>query len=155
MIECEVIDLEPENAMAKRGEILVSELPTFFGQAFHQVAAVIQDQGAVATGPPFGYYPRMPTETVVVEAGFPVAVPLEVSDEVHPLVLPGGPAVVAEHVGPYEAMAQTYAELQSWIADHGLQAGESVWEVYLTDPDAEPDQNKWRTRIVWSLRSTP
>jgi hypothetical protein len=26
-----------------------------------------------------------------------------------------------------------------------------VWEVYLSQPQAEPDPSTWRTRIVWPL----
>ena len=145
------MDLEPQIAAAVRGELPVSELPSFFGRAFTAVWAAVEEAGASVAGPPFGYYPSMPTDVVVVEAGFPVSTRIEPSGEVHPLELPGGRAVVTVHVGPYETMAQTYTELQQWMADQGFQPAGAAWECYLSDPQTEPDPAKWNTRIVWPV----
>lgn len=65
--------------------------------------------------------------------------------------LPGGRAVVGIHVGPFDSLASTYQELLAWVAAEGLELAVGMWEVYLTDPSAEPDPSRWRTRIVWPL----
>jgi effector-binding domain-containing protein len=98
----------------------------------------------------------MPTDVVVVEAGFPTATPVEAGDGVHTVTLPGGSAVVAEHIGPYETMEQTYGDLQDWMTEQGLTPRAGPWESYLTDPSAEPDPARWRTLITWpvSTRAT-
>lgn len=36
--------------------------------------------------------------------------------------------------------------------DAALEAAGAPWEVYVTDPGAEPDQSKWRTDIFFPLR---
>src|SRR6476661_8710661 len=36
-----------------------------------------------------------------------------------PSTLPGGPAAMTTHVGPYEAMEPAYAALASWVDDQG------------------------------------
>lgn len=147
----EIVDLEPQETIAVRGDVAFADLPAFLAKAFHEAAVAAEACGLEIVGPPFGFYPEMPTETVVVEAGFPVAGPAETQGNAHRLVLPGGRAVRATHVGPYETMEQTYRDLQSWMARHGLQPAVGMWECYLSDPQVEHDPAAWRTTIVWPL----
>lgn len=152
MVDCDVVTIEPQQAAAVRGELPVDQLPTLFDRAFHLVLEVVQAQGLDVTGPPFGFYPRMPGETVEVAAGFPVSGPIVPTGEVTALVLPGGRAATAIHVGSYDGLAQTYHELTAWLQSHGLEGGTQMWESYLSDPATEPDPAKWRTQITWPLR---
>jgi effector-binding domain-containing protein len=76
---------------------------------------------------------------------------VEPRGDAHRLVLPGGRAVEAVHVGPYETMTQTYETLQAWMSENDLVPGVGMWECYLSDPEAEPDPANWRTKIVWPL----
>lgn len=147
----EIVELEPQEAIAVRGEVAFADLPQFFQRAFAEAAEAAESCGLEITGPPFGFYPEMPTETVAVEAGFPVSAQAKSYGTAHRLVLPGGRAVQAMHVGPYDTMERTYGVLQSWMAEHGLLPAAGVWECYLSDPGSEPDQAKWRTKIVWPV----
>ena len=151
MAEFEIVDLVEQPALAVRGEVPVEGLGEFFGRAFGEVMAVVEAAGVEIVDAPFGYYPAMPTEVVTVEAGLPVSAPVEASGDVHPLVLPGGRAVVGVHVGPYDSLEATYTELTSWMAARGLTPAGTMWESYLSDPEAEPDPATWRTRITWPI----
>ena len=42
-------------------------------------------------------------------------------------------------MGPYDALRQTWAALTEWMSSQGLQPAGAPWEVYVTDPGAEPD----------------
>jgi len=147
----EVVELDPQDAIAVRGNVVNTDLPSFFERAFATVAAAVESSGAEIVGPPFGFYPEMPTANVVVEAGFPVSKPVEGVADAHPLVLPGGRVVQAVHVGPYETMEETYVELQSWMDQQGLRPAVGMWECYLSDPRTEPDPATWRTKIIWPI----
>lgn len=147
----ELVELEPQEAIAVRGEVPMAELPAFFGRAFADAARAAQASGVQIVGPPFGFYPGMPSDTVVVEAGFPVSGPARADGEAHPFTLPGGRAARVVHVGPYDTMERTYAQLQSWMAAEGLRPAAGMWESYLSDPETEPDPATWRTLIVWPL----
>lgn len=151
-LAAEIVELSPQNAIAVRGDVSVADLPEFFERAFSAAGAAAEACGVEITGPPFGFYPEMPTETVAVEAGFPVSAPVETVGDVHALVLPGGQAVQATHVGPYETMEKTYADLQVWMAERGLHPAREMWECYLSDPRSEPDPTTWRTTIIWPIR---
>jgi len=144
-------ELGEQHALTVHGEVPLSAMPDFFGRAFAAVMAAVEETGAMVEGAPFGYYPSMPTDTVVVEAGFPVREPTSLHGEVHDFVLPGGRAVVAIHVGPYETMEQTYAELQSWMRHRQLVPTVGMWESYLSDPSEQTDPATWETKIVWPL----
>ncbi|HET9732195.1 MAG TPA: GyrI-like domain-containing protein [Acidimicrobiales bacterium] len=147
----EIVELEPQEAIAVRGEVAFDELPAFFERAFRESAEAASASGVDIVGPPFGFYPEMPTETVVVEAGFPVSARPEPHGSAHRLVLPGGRAVRATHVGPYEAMARSYGELRAWMAQQHLEPAVGMWECYLSDPETETDPATWRTQIVWPI----
>ena len=152
MVKCEIIELEPQLTAALGEEVRLSKLPIFFGCAYPKVMAAIEEAGAQIIGPPFGFYPKMPTDSVLVEAGFATSTPVA-SGDVHSLMLPGGPAVSAVHVGPYETMEKTYTEMQKWVTSQGLEVGEAVVEYYLSDPESHPDPKTWETRIVWTLQA--
>lgn len=147
----EIVVLEPQEAIAVRGDVKIADLPAFFERAFHEAAEAVDASGVAIVGPPFGFYPEMPTETVAVEAGFPVSAPAEASGNVHRIVLPGGRAVQAVHVGPFDTMETSYDQLQSWMAEHDLQPAAAMWECYLSDPEVERNPAHWQTRIVWPI----
>lgn len=147
----EIVELNPQNTIAVRGDVPIADLPEFFEQAFSAAASAAEAAGVEIIGPPFGFYPEMPTDTVAVEAGFPVSAPVEAAGDVHALVLPGGRAVQAMHIGPYETMEKTYVDLQAWMSEQRLRPARGMWECYLSDPRSEPDPTTWRTRIVWPL----
>jgi effector-binding domain-containing protein len=142
--------IEPQLAAAIRREIPMAELKETFDTGFSQVMHAITEQGATMAGPPFGYYHRMPRETVDVSIGFPVSTAVQAGD-VEPFDLPGGRAVVVTHVGPYEDLESTYGELMAWVQSEGLKLAKGMWEQYLSDPATEPDPATWRTLIVWPL----
>lgn len=147
----EIVELQPQEAVTVHGDVPMIELPAFFDRAFHEAAEAATTAGVAIVGPPFGYYPRMPAATVVVEAGFPVSAPVADGAGAHRLVLPGGRAAQVLHVGSFATLEQTYADLRTWMAEHGLTPGPVVWECYLSDPATEPDPATWRTQIVWPL----
>lgn len=132
-------------------KVPVKELPQFFQRALGQVYGEIQAQGAQPMGPPFALYFGMPSETIEVEAGFPVTKPVKDAGAVHPGKLPGGTCAHGMHVGPYDTMQETYGELMRWVGEKHLKPHEQMWEVYLSDPQREPDPQTWRTEIFWPV----
>ena len=74
------------------------------------------------------------------------------TDRIQAGELPGGTVATVIHKGPYEGLPQTWAALVEWISAQGLQPAGAPWEVYLTDPGAEPDSSKWRTQIFFPVQ---
>lgn len=147
MTEFTLEEVPAATVATMRRTVPMADLTDFFGTAFHHVAGAVSEAGGRVAGAPFAWYHGMPTDTIDVSAGF------EVVGDVHPtaagvalLERPGGRAAIAMHVGPYDALAQTYGRLLGWLSDQGLEPGPEMWEEYLSPPEGDPAT--WRTRIV-------
>jgi hypothetical protein len=80
-------------------KVPMSALTEFFGRAFGAVMAAAQAQHAQLAGTPFALYRGMPTQTVDVEAGFPVVSNFANTEGVAPGTLPEADAFEAIHFG--------------------------------------------------------
>jgi len=130
----------------------VAELPGWLGRAFSTVAGFLAAQGSHPVGPPFARYHPLGGGRFDVVAGFPVPTPVDPAGDVQALTLPGGPTASTMHVGPYDAMVPGYQAVLAWVAEHGGEVVGDAWEVYLSDPAAQPDPSTWRTEIVQPYR---
>jgi hypothetical protein len=104
------------------------------------------EAGVEVAGPPFARYLAF-EPVIVAEIGCPVWRPAPHVGRVFPGQLPGGRVATILHVGPYDTLAATYDVLQRWLTDAGATPSGPMWEVYWTDPEAEPDPATWRTMI--------
>lgn len=134
-----------------REKVPMNALPEFFGRAYGAVMAAVQNQAVQIAGPPFGRYLSMPTDTVDVEAGFPVAAPFTGSGEVAAGTLPECRAFEATHTGPFDTLNATYDAIQERMKEEGFSPAGSMWEYYLSDPATEPDPATWKTLVVWPV----
>jgi len=123
----------------------LTELPSFLARSFSEVLIAIEEQGATPAGEPSAYYPTVPNGVVEVEVGFPVADRFVAAGDVVPAQLPGGQVVTGVHVGACAGVATAYARPRAWAIANGLRPTNDTWEVYLTDPEGEPNPERWRT----------
>jgi effector-binding domain-containing protein len=152
MVQVEMVRIPSETVAVVRREIPADRLPAFFEEAFDRVAGSLPDAGGHIAGPPFGWYHGLPTKTVDVAAGFPVAGDVHGPDGGVTLTeRPGCRALVAVHVGSYDGLAKTWGEVEAWVEEYSLPLRGDSWEEYLTDPTGDPAT--WRTRVVLPLQS--
>lgn len=135
-----------------RATLTVAEIGPWLGKAYEAVAGLLADRQAGPVGPPFARYHVLSEDRFEVEAGFPASRPIEGEGDVQPSELPGGQVAVTIHTGPYDAMGPAYQALVSWVSQHGGELAGDPWEVYLSDPSAEPDPATWRTEILQPYR---
>ena len=145
------IDLEPRTLLGVHEVVKMADLTEYFGRAFATASAALARQGLTPAGPPLALYHGMPTDTVDVTAGFPVADAAQAGDGIAVTPLPVGPAVSTVYVGPYDGMTRTYDEIAAWLQTEKLTPRPDMWEEYLTDPEENPDPTTWQTRIVFPL----
>jgi effector-binding domain-containing protein len=134
-----------------RGEMDRDELPAWMAAALTVVRDYLHDEHIARTGPPFARYTFL-GDTVAVEAGFPVAEEVFGDGLVEPSTLPAGPAAVAMHVGDYADLPHCYLAIRAWLRDHGYAMASPHWEIYHTNPAADPDPTHWRTEMVLAYR---
>jgi effector-binding domain-containing protein len=143
----QLIESPARRTAVVRASVERSELSTFCSHALRAVLAKMESQGTVPGGEPFAYYHGTLDGTVEVEAGFPTLDRFTASGNVLESELPGGKTVTGIHLGPYDARGNTYATMSAWAIAHGLQPTGDMWEVYLTDPEREPDPDHWRVGV--------
>lgn len=160
MPDAEVRDLLPQPSVAVRIQAPMAELDlgALFGEHVPNIAHGIADRGGEPAGPPYGRYHEWGSESVDVEIGIPVVMPI---GDLRPLgecepgemgasSLPGGPAAVTVHTGSYESLSATYGSLEAWIDDQGRRPAGGPWESYVDDP-AEVSPEELRTEVIWPL----
>src|SRR4051794_15050048 len=141
-------------------DTMVPALP----DAGSELAAWLGEHGRTAAGPPFWRYRVIDmSRALEVEVGFPVAAPVATAPDspVQAGELPAGRYVSVTHVGHPDELEQATGELLDWASAHGLRwdvarhdDGEhwaSRLEVYLSDPETEPDMARWRTQLAFKL----
>ena len=158
MSEFEIRDEPRRTTAVVHGSMPQSEIPAFVDGAFRAVFGAIAAAGLVPGDAPFSRYFSFEPARIEMEAGVTIAeilgMPAQAFDgsgDVKPGELPAGPVAVGWHVGPYETIGETYARILAWVSEQGREPSGAMWEVYTTDPSAEPDPAKWRTRILIPL----
>ncbi|POH62509.1 AraC family transcriptional regulator [Cryobacterium zongtaii] len=145
------VELEPRTLLGVHENVKMADLTEYFGRAFEVSAAAMAAQGLTPAGPPLALYHGMPTDTVDVTAGFPIAGPAHGTADVVVTELPAGSAIASVYTGPYDGMTRTYDEIAAWLREQNLTPGMDMWEEYLSDPETNPDPATWQTRIVFPL----
>ena len=140
--------LEPQPAVVIRATASQEDLGPLMGELFPAVLGFVLASPAEPAGPPFCRYLNMGGEAWAIECGMAVSEAVAGVGRVEATELPGGAAVTAMHVGPYETLAQSWEELQEWVAQNGKAASAAPWEIYWTDPGEVQDAAQWRTEIV-------
>lgn len=152
LLGMQVTDLVEQHSAAVSGVVPMGELTGFFDTAYSRVFAAIGAQGIVPAGEPYAFYRAIPTDVCDLDAGIPVASPIEEDGDVHPTVLPGGRAATGIHAGSYEDLGESWGELMAWAGRQGVVPAGPFWEVYLTDPRPGVDPAELRTQLVVPLR---
>ena len=140
--------IEPWVSAGIRRLVPMETLHEVFPAAFTEVVAKVSEAGGQAVGPAYARYFGMPADTVDVEIGFGIDRPVPAGD----LVVHENPAVqaaIGTHVGPYELLEKSYAEMMPWLAQQHLQLADSMLEFYDSPPDVDPAQTV--TRMVFPL----
>ena len=135
-----------------RARLPVDGIGRWLPGAYEAIMTYLDEVGIAPVGPPFARY-TFHGITADVEAGLPVAEPVTGRGRVVPAVLPGGTVAVTTHYGPYEGLVAAYDAVAGWMKEHDRQPDGPHWEVYYTDPSAEPDPARWRTDLVAPCRA--
>lgn len=134
----ERVQLEQQDTAVVRGVVAHDGIGQFIGGAFGEVMGVLATQGRAPAGMPFACYVIV-EGGFEIEAGFPTDAPVEPSGRVVASTLPGGPALLVLHKGPYSGVAAAYHAAEAWLAENHWTMTGPMWEAYLDGPEvAEP-----------------
>ena len=118
-------------------------------------------RGAAPAGAPFlRYWVIDMPRRLDVEAGVPIAAPLDGDGDVAVGTLPAGRYVTATHHGHPNGLVDATSALLAWAADRDLawdadDPEGAAWgcrlEVFMTNPMEQPDMSQWDTELVFKL----
>lgn len=152
--EIRLIESLEQPTFGLRQAVREEDLPALLARVLPLVAAALEHDGVHPAGPPYARYRGRMAGGFDVEVGFPVAEPVAptISDpgpgEPTADVLPAARVVETVHTGGYDGLAETYALLDTWMAEHDVEPLDQSWEFYEAGPDSDPDPATWRTRVV-------
>jgi AraC family transcriptional regulator len=152
-------ELAAQPVLVVRRRVRRSEIAAAIGAALPKVFLAAQQRGIAISGYPITRYPETSVAMVTLETGMRVSAHqgnwIVSGDEgdVLPETLPGGPAAVTVHAGPYDQLQAAYAALEEWIVTNGFHPAGAPWEAYLNDPADHPDPQDWKTEVCWPLRA--
>jgi effector-binding domain-containing protein len=123
------------------------QIQKVMGPGYIELVAAVAAQGMPAGGPWFTHHLAMHPDKFDFEIGLPVALPIAPAGRVQPGQLPAGRVARGIYRGPYEGLADAWAEMDAWISKHGYTARPDLWEVYVEGPESSPDPAKWQTQL--------
>jgi effector-binding domain-containing protein len=149
--DIEVIELDPQAAMAIEAEVAPQDLGAELARILPTVHGHVTARGGQPAGMPFLRYLDMGATTFRIQAGLPVVEPIEGDDEIESIELPGGKTATTLFLGPYHEVGEAWDALNAWCAEQGIEVHFGGWDVYENDPSTVSDPSELRTRIYQPL----
>jgi AraC family transcriptional regulator len=150
-------ELTTQPVLVVRRRVRRAEIPATIAAELPKVFLHAQQRGIAIATYPITRYVETSVSMVTLETGMRVTAhsgewTAGVGDgDVLAETLPGGPAAVTIHSGPYDQLEAAYAALEEWIAANGFRTAGAPWEAYLNDPVDYPDPQDWKTEVCWPL----
>ena len=143
--------LQPQHALIVKRRVARSEIAATIAESLGKTFPYALQNGLAIAGRPFVRYSDVGPGLMTMETGTPLAAPAPGVGEIEAITLPGGPAAVAVHMGPYDKLQETYAAMERWMQQQGVRAAGAPWESYITDPAEDPNPATWRTDVFWPI----
>lgn len=148
------VDVESMDYYYTEHTIAISDMSEeLYASHYRELMGFLGEDAAKMTSPPFSIFHKWDEEAG--ETHFEIAVAAKSKKAAKGPIKKGktyaGPAFMVEHRGAYEDFGQAHTFLHDHIAHSGYEIAGSPWEVYITDPEHEPDQDKWITEIYYPV----
>jgi effector-binding domain-containing protein len=124
-----------------------AEISKVMGPGLGELMSTLAAQRIEPAGPWLCHHLETSPTTFDFELSVPVPRPVTVAGRVRPGQLPASNVARTVHHGSYEGLHASWKALGAWIAEQGRVPGPTFWEVYLTDPQRNPDPSTWRTEL--------
>jgi AraC family transcriptional regulator len=144
-------ELQPQPALIVKRRVARAEIAATIAEGLGKTYPYALQNGLAIAGRPFVRYSDVGPGLMTMEVGTPLAAAAAGVGDIEAITLPGGPAAVAVHMGPYDKLQETYAAIERWMQQQGVKPGGAPWESYITDPAEHPDPANWRTDVYWPI----
>lgn len=155
-IPIELIDVMEVSMLSVKDSISMDQIGPKMGEMYGEVIGVMQSNEMEMRSHPVCVYHVWNQEGgyTVVEAGIPILkdAKVKVSGNVMRSGIPPCKAAMAVHTGAYDNLDKTHWAIDEWIKESNMQVTGAPWEVYITDPETEPDTSKWVTEVYYPVQ---
>jgi effector-binding domain-containing protein len=157
-----IIQRPSQPYVAITARVTMTEISTAVPPLSQELFGWLGAQRIKPAGPAFWRYTVLDMSGYLqIEAGEPTAGPVAGDERVHSGVLPAGRYATLRHIGHPKTLIDATARLLEWADQQDLHwdvapspEGER-WgcrlEIYHTDPQQQPDMNKWETELAFRL----
>ncbi|RRD46707.1 GyrI-like domain-containing protein [Tessaracoccus sp. OH4464_COT-324] len=142
-----------DTVVVRRESLEIGELVEFMDDCFTALGEAIRRGLFRPVGPAFCRFDSPIAHHVSVEAGFPVAHPLDHAkrigaEKVLPSSLPAGRTAVATYEGSYDDLHGAWEEFLDDLSDRGYITGEPHWEFYDEGPTPDSTSERYKTTLA-------
>ncbi|MEU4196855.1 GyrI-like domain-containing protein [Kribbella sp. NPDC026611] len=157
-----IIERASQPYVAISAKVRMAEIGTAVPPLSEEVSRWLGMHGVKSSGPAFWRYTVIDMSRYLqIEAGEPTQEPVGGDERVHAGVLPAGRYATLRHIGAPQTLIDATGSLLEWADGQGLRWDVSPspegerWgcrlEVYHTNPQDQPDMNKWETELAFRL----
>ncbi len=163
MSQYEIVDRPAQPYAAVSITTTMADLGTAGPPLNDEVFTWLAERGVAPDGPPFWKYDVIDmSRSLQLQVGVGISSGTDGDDRVRVAELPAGRYLQTQHRGHPDTLEQATAELLAHAEAEGLafdmsdspdgERWASRLELYLSDPDDEPDLNAWETVLAFKLR---
>ena len=121
------------------------EYSDFMENAARNILALIEEKKTLPSSGPIVCFHNIELETLDVEVGYEIALPVEPRGDVTAHILPSRIIATTIDRGPYEKQDATLDELMKWISENSFVANGGIYYHYLNDE--KQSQNEYLTEM--------
>lgn len=148
----ELVELKAFYFASVREKVPFVEVSLEMGEMYGMVSSFIEAANTGLAGMPFAIYHEMEGEEIDLECGIPITDLVEGTKSIKTGTFPATKCATVDYYGDYRQLEDAHTALQAWIEEHKFKLAGSPIEFYMTDPSAEPDPEKWLTKIYYPVR---
>ncbi|MDP2722342.1 MAG: SRPBCC family protein [Bacteroidales bacterium] len=147
-----IIEIENVPSLSIMDSTTVEGIGDMFEKDYQLIMDYMKAKKIEMAGVPYAvYYNWDPSGIIRIRAAIPVSGVVKGKGNIEFFDLPATKAVFAKHFGGYDTSA-THDDIMNYMSDFGIECDDYVWEVYVTDPETEPDESKWETDIYYPVK---
>ena len=147
----ELKTVKPQLIASIRKDVKARNIPRLFPKFLIEIFGYLNKNNIQPVGAPVAIYYNFEKGKGEMEVGMPVSNPITPEGQIGQGKLPGGKTAYLLYVGNMRKIKPAYDAIETWIEKNGYGYTNIWWEAYLTDPNQEPDRNKWQTEIYLQL----
>jgi len=144
--------VESMNGIAIHVVTGMEDLGKAMGTAFGKLMTYIGKNKMQMVGPPRAIWYSWEDETFEFDNVIPVAKSIKGEGDIKGIKTYAGRAMHVTHKGDYESTQYSWAVLENYMKEKNLETNGDPYEIYITDPQTEPDPTKWITELYWPVK---